>query len=274
MAFTFKYRLAGAQIPVSAINIQRNKKEIIDALDWAAENKADHLLTPEAALSGWSNYWLNDVQEVKDALTEVEEHQKKVGVGLHLGTLFQEKEQYGVINRNQIRHYSASGEFMGATNKTQVVHQWESALGRNPEVDRITIFPMDDNKNIPAAGMICNDMFGGIGDDHSSIAKDYGDQGIPMVFHATNGRSVSEDDYEYTLFDQWHDAHFRMNSRLANLTILTVDSCTPWTWDGEDEDAITQYPTSSQSGIINGTGWLTTVPRYGRQYFVGEVELK
>ena len=43
-------RFGGAQIPVG-INIQANKKEILKAIDWAKENKVDHLLTPEAALS-------------------------------------------------------------------------------------------------------------------------------------------------------------------------------------------------------------------------------
>ena len=51
-------RIAGAQIPVSDNNIERNKHEIIRALDWAKENEVDHLLTPEGSLSGYGNLFL------------------------------------------------------------------------------------------------------------------------------------------------------------------------------------------------------------------------
>ena len=47
-------RIAGAQIPVGS-DIQSNKREILKALDWAKDNKVDHLLTPEGALSGYCN---------------------------------------------------------------------------------------------------------------------------------------------------------------------------------------------------------------------------
>ena len=47
-----KIRLAGAQLPVT-VDIQANKKEILKAIDWAKENEVNHLLTPEAALSGY-----------------------------------------------------------------------------------------------------------------------------------------------------------------------------------------------------------------------------
>ena len=107
-------RLGGAQIPVGT-NIQVNKKEILKALDWAKENEVDHLLTPEAALSGWTKLWVNEIDELKEALKEIEAHQKKLGVGLHLGTNFQEDEDYGKINRNEIRHYSKEGHLINLT---------------------------------------------------------------------------------------------------------------------------------------------------------------
>ena len=54
--------------------------------------------------------------------------------------------------------------------------------------------------------------------------------------------------------------------------ILTVDSCTPWDWDGNEED-VDKYPTSSQSGLIDFSGWLTDVPNYGRQYFYHDLDI-
>ena len=69
-------RIAGAQIPVST-NIQKNKQELFKAIDWAKENKVQHLLTPEGSSSGWLG-WETKIEEVKDALEEVEAHQKDV----------------------------------------------------------------------------------------------------------------------------------------------------------------------------------------------------
>ncbi len=80
-------RVAGAQIPVST-NIQKNKEELFKAIDWAKENEVDHLLTPEGSLSGWLG-WETRIEEVKDALEEVEAYQKEAGIGLHLGTMMQ-----------------------------------------------------------------------------------------------------------------------------------------------------------------------------------------
>ena len=98
------FRVAGAQIPVST-NIQKNKQEILKAIDWAKENKVDHLLTPEGSLSGWLGW----ETQIADALKEIEEHQKKAGLWLHLGTMYQEYDVYGHVFRNEIRHYGKEG---------------------------------------------------------------------------------------------------------------------------------------------------------------------
>ena len=45
-------RFAGAQIPVTQ-NLEKNEASIIKAIDWAAENNCDWLLTPEGSLSGY-----------------------------------------------------------------------------------------------------------------------------------------------------------------------------------------------------------------------------
>ena len=95
-------RIAGAQIPVGS-NIQSNKIEILKSLDWAKQNAVDHLLTPEGALSGYCNGWQDKDEELKDALKEIEQH--NTGVGLHLGTLFKEKEPIGLIHRKRLFYY-------------------------------------------------------------------------------------------------------------------------------------------------------------------------
>ena len=84
-------RIAGAQIPIFDKNIAFNKYEIFKALDWAKENEVDLLVTPEGSLSGYGHHWKEPEasEELQNALQEVENKQKEVGVSLSLGTCFQ-----------------------------------------------------------------------------------------------------------------------------------------------------------------------------------------
>ena len=63
-----------------------------------------------------------------------------------------------------------------------------------------------------------------------------------------------------------------MTAFKSKSTIITVDSCVPWSWNG-NEDLIDQSITSSPSGVLNFLGWQKTVPRYGRQFFYYDVQL-
>ena len=261
-------RFAAAQIPVST-NIQYNKKEILKSIDWAKENKVDHLLTPECALSGYHSGWTYNKEELADALKEVEKAQKDAKINLHLGTFFEENEVIGNVNRNQIRHYNAYGNFVGSTNKT-FVHAAENCLGRDPILDPITLIEIGYNQNI--ASLICNDFWGYHEIGRRPLTTEYSDiPEVSIIFHATNGAKVSEDDPSFIPFDMWHNGFLHMTSYSCGIPILTVDACTQWEWDGEDETMINKFRTSSQSGLITKNGWLTDVPRYGRQYFYYDI---
>ena len=118
-----KIRIAGAQIPIKDNDIQYNKNEILKSLDWAKENNVDLIQTPEAALSGYNfNFWEANMGEIVESLKEIESKQKEYGIGLNLGTCIVDYEMYGAIKRNQVRHYSNTGELYGITNKTYLVH--------------------------------------------------------------------------------------------------------------------------------------------------------
>jgi predicted amidohydrolase len=269
-------RVAGAQIPVGT-NIQKNKQEILKALDWAKENEVDHLLTPEGSLSGWLNGWQESIDEIKDSLKEIQNHQKTCNVHLHLGTNYEENEMFGTVRRNEIRHYHRDGFIRGVTYKTFVINDMECALGRDSVRDPITVVPLtDENTHAPlqAGGMICNDMWGAVEaqSKNGSLSTQYKMMGLDLIFHSTNGRKIPEESPEFKIFDCWHDAHFRMTAGNCMIPILTVDACTDWNWDGNEED-VNKYPTSSQSGYIDFHGWKTNVPRYGRQYFYHDYEI-
>lgn len=271
--FDIRMRLAGAQIPVGT-NIQKNKQEILKAIDWAKENEVHQLLTPEGSLSGWISGWEENIDEIKDALKEIEDHQKNAGIYLHLGTNFEEEEIWGTIRRNEIRHYRRDGQTVGQTFKTYTT-DFETALGRDPERgEGITVIPLveDYEGYIPvAAGLLCNDLWGYQESKQAPLTtlfKSMANPFIDLVLHATNGQKLKADDPQWSVFDQWHEAFFRMAAWNTNIPILTADSCTPWEWDGEGE--VDTHVTSSQSGFITKDGWQTDVPRTGRQYFYAD----
>ena len=260
---TINVRIAGAQIPIHAGDIQYNKKEIFKALDWAKENEVDHILTPEGALSGYVNDWQDRIDELGEALSEIEKYQRRTGVGLHLGTMFREPENKGLVNRSQIRHYNKKGKLDAVSNKTWVL-EIEGCLGRDNKHEGISGVPLSENHPAICTGMLCNDMWG-FGEELHTVRKSQ-EYCLDLIMHATNGRKFLRDDPQWEIFDQWHTGFLRMTAYKTLTPILTVDSCVPWNWQG-DEDTVDTYPTGSQTGVLEFDGWKTDVPRHGRQYF-------
>lgn len=269
-------KIAGAQIPCGT-NIQANKREILKAIDWAKENGVDHLLTPEGALSGYLCGWEQKIDEIKDALKEIEEHLSDCNFCLHLGTNFEEPEFIGkAVNRNEIRHYDREGLISAVTYKTFVLNDKESVLGRQ-DYDPISVInliePSQETPYVPqATGMICNDMWGATEARKEPLSHQIKNMHLDLIFHATNGRKMELDDPQMIVFDAWHDAFLRMTAANIIIPILTVDSCSDWEWDGSEETA-EHYHTSSQSGVIDINGWQTDVPRKGRQYFSYDLDV-
>ena len=281
-------RLAGAQIPVHNNDIQYNKKEILKALDWAKDNEVDFILTPEAALSGYNTVWQENLDELKEALKEVEDHQKSLGVGLHLGTMFKEPEVHGDLNRNQIRHYSKEGILFHITNKCYLIGSASGAdsnlvPGMTPcEVMNLPYAKITGvHREYKGTGLICNDLWGDQSYcDHTpnNPIKQILKKSEPeLIIHATNGVKYPPDILELCYkdrgqeivdaMDAYHDGTIRQVAVKTISHILTVDSCVPWHWKG-DEDTIDVCITSSQSGFVNTLGtWQTNTPRFGRQYF-------
>ena len=196
-------------------------------------------------------------------MKEVEDHAKDK-VGLHLGTNFKEIESSGEIYRNEIRHYNRSGELRGITFKTLPIFMMESALPRDQDREPVVVVDLlEESTDIftdgkvheqsIAAGLICNDLYGGNEVGKTPLTTHYKDMKIlDLIFHATNGAK--------------NNAYLRMAAWNTNIPILTVDSCTTWEWDGS-EDEVDKYRTSSPSGFVSHLGWQIQAPRFGRQYF-------
>src|SRR5947207_2738530 len=105
-------RIAGAQIRVTN-DVEANAAAISQAIDFARDEKADILLTPEGSLSGYAHQF--DARHVDDALCRVTAKAKSANVGLALGTCFVEPDDGQCYN--QIRFYEPGGNYLGFHSK-------------------------------------------------------------------------------------------------------------------------------------------------------------
>ena len=197
-------------------------------------------------------------------MKEVEDHQKKLGIELHLGTCLQETEELGNINRNEIRSYNKKGELFQVTVKSYGI-AFERCVNKDGQPLYTWTLPFDERPTNVTA-LICNDMWGCVEQDGEPINQLLVNANLDLIIHATNGVKFNPKDIRYKAFDAYHNGFLCMTALKALTTIITVDSCVPWDWDG-DESKVDVCITSSQSGVVDFSGWLTDVPRFGRQYF-------
>ncbi len=273
-------RLAGAQIPVGT-DIEFNKKEILKAIDWAKENEVDYIQTPEGSLSGYANEWTKNLKQLEDAEKEIRDHQAKSGVNLVLGTCFRQEEPAGLINRNTIRIYTTWNTEDNPDNIPRIMAKTyciphDNCIRRDVQQGIQTMYipsgkDFMDGRPLQVAGLICNDMWGAAEEIGTSINDQLVREDLDIIFHSTNGIKFTPNDVRQHAFDAYHDGFLRMTALKTLATIITVDSCTTWWWDGKEED-VDYCKTSSESGVLDFTGWKTKVPRTGRQYFYYDVD--
>ena len=100
-------RVAGAQMAVTN-DVDANVATLLRAVDFAAAQDAAVLLTPEGSLSGYRHDF--DRPAVADALAAVTAAAAARGVGLALGTCWQEDDG---LCYNQLRFYDPAGTHLG-----------------------------------------------------------------------------------------------------------------------------------------------------------------
>lgn len=255
-----KIRIGGAQFPVTPF-VNLNTRTIKAAIDWAAENKVDYLLTPEASLSGYSSFFKQVPSVLIEKLSEVEKYAAEKRVGLCLGTLWLENgppdKEHIKIPRNQIRFYSKEGNFVGATNKT-VCTPLDDQLGiKRQDIITGNLLPFE-NGVIPAGGLICADLFG-FAHHNGGLPEHLFYAGAKIYFHATNaerGVDPLRDEIEKI----WVESHIRRASHQI-LPMIVADNC--YMMDGTAYEG----ETLTQSGVCVKGEWVAKVPRTGTQYF-------
>jgi len=257
-----KIRFGGAQIPVTS-SIKQNIKTLKQAIDWAAENKVDYLVTPEGSLSGYNPDVPFDDSILRSALPEIEQYASRKQVGLCLGTLWNEGATSDSVLRNQVRYYTNNGSLIGVTNKTTCTPVEKSLGVVSGHCWDVINLPMGDIE-VPVSSLICADIYG------STFSTPFADvcrlNGAQLILHPTNAErgSIELQDQIETM---WIESCIRRATYQIGVPILSVDNCytmdgSPWT--GE---------TMTQSGLNIEGEWKVSVPRQGTQYFYYDFKL-
>jgi len=251
-----KIKVAGAQIPVT-LSISENCESVKRAIDFAAYNKADILLTPEGSVSGYTH--LFDQLQTEDAIAEICEMAAEHQLGLALGTCFTESDAKCY---DQLRFYDKDGSFLGFHSKILTCGIGVPPIG---EVQHFSTAPLHSFqfKGITCGGLICNDMWANpvytpIPDTH--LSQKLSSMGVRIIFHGVNG---GRDGTEFSKIVTWnyHDSNLRMRAKAGNLYVVTADNCHP-----------TALPCSAPSGVVSPEGQrLIGCPEQGEHCFVYDI---
>lgn len=253
-------KVAGVKALVSN-DIKLNIVALKNAIDYAQQEEADILLTPEGSLSGYSSDF-NQI-ELNKALEELVNYSSSANVGLALGTCFYEEDNKCY---NQIRFYDKEGRLLGFHSKILLCGNLD-----DPEKGEINIYASTPLRtfvfeDIIIGGLICNDMWANpecttLPDTH--LSQQLSRMGAKIIFHAVNG---SREDSEWSSVVNWnfHESNLRMRASAGNVWIVTADNAYPG-----------HIKSSCPSGVIDpGGNWVCNTEAKGVQYFSYVVKFK
>jgi predicted amidohydrolase len=247
-----KVRVAGAQIPVTR-DVESNLSALRRAVDYAAGQRADVLLTPEGSLSGYTPRF--DPGAVQIGLDKVTAWAREAGVGLALGTCFLESDG---LCYNQLRFYQRDGTYLGYHGKTLRCGTWDEPP--QGEINDYGLAPLRtfELDGVRVGGLICNDLWANpqctpMPDPH--LSQQLAAMGAQIICHAVNG---GRDGSEWSRVAwQYHEANLRMRARAGRLWVVTADNCAP-----------EHLPCSAPSGVVDPNGnWVCQTAAQGEPFF-------
>ncbi len=252
-------RVGGYQMAVGE-DIEQNTAAICSAIQRAASAGAQVLLTPEGSLSGYRHDF--DPQAAAAGLEQVTALAKAEGVGLALGTCFQEAD--GKIY-NQLRFYDRQGKYLGFHGKIlrcgTMREPVEGEINHFAEAP-LRVFSLE---GLAVGGLICNDLWANPGctpmpDPH--LSQRLAGMGARVIFHAVNG---GRDGSPWARQVVWpfHESNLRMRAQAGGVWIVTVDSSAP-----------PDLPCSAPGGVIDPHGeWVCRTAPQGEDFFVTTMEV-
>ena len=254
-------RVAGAQIAVTK-DVNKNVETILRAIEFAAKEKADVLVTPEGALSGYTHNF--DAAATARGIETVVKHAKESNVALVLGTCFADVDG---ASYDAQRFYDRQGNFLGFHAKI-LLCRFMADPTRKGEVAYFKTAPLRsfELEGLKVGGLVCNDMWANpewtpMADPF--LARQLADQGARVIFHSVNaGQGEGE---EFALVRSFHDVNLRLRARSSKLWFVVADACDP----------LGKRGSHCPSGVIGPDGlWAIQVNSIGEQFFVHTIQVE
>jgi predicted amidohydrolase len=251
-------KVALAQIPVVG-SIAENLAAVSRAIQYAAGEKADILLTPEGSLSGYTAGF--DRMQLVDALAEVTAAARRNHLGLALGTCADEGGQC----YDMLRFYLPDGSFLGSYAKILLCGTADDPPAG--EINDYATWPLRvfDYQGVTIGGLICNDMWANPGCTPMAnpfLARQLKKMGANIIFHAVNGGRDGSD-FSQRIVRNFHESNVLMIAKSNQIAIVTVDNAAPF-----------DIGVSSAGGVAAGADdWAMRLPVRGEQFgsFVLEI---
>ena len=253
-------RVAGCQMSVGT-DVVANVGRITDALDWAADQGAEILLTPEGSLSGYTH--AIDQAVVVSGLDRVTAHARDRHVGLALGICFIEASGDCF---NQIRFYRPDGDYLGFHSKILRCGAVDgTAAGEILDFTCSELTSFEWRPGLRVGGLICNDLWANPGctpmpDPH--LTQQLAAMGADVIFHAVNG---GRDGGEWSKVAwAYHESNLMMRARAGALWIVTADNAAP-----------VDVRCSAPSGVVDPHGtFVCRATDQGEHRFVYTIDLE
>lgn len=214
-------RVAGAHIAVTR-DVKANLAAVERALRYAEREKADILLTPECALSGYVADF--DEPATVAALERIRAEARAAGVALALGTCYREPEDGKKYD--ELRFYTNGGAYLGFHAKILLCAR-VARPSQGDEIHHFSTRPLRtfEVKGITVGGLICNDLWANpeyTPEADTHLSQQLAQKGAQIIFQAVNSGEAKGAELETNR--HFHEANLKMRARAGKVWIVTVDA--------------------------------------------------
>ncbi len=215
-------------------DVQKNLQRIRAAFAQAAKDKAQWILFPEGALSGYYNGF--DQGKVAAAFDEIKALCHDGKINALVGTCWKEDDK----TFNEIRIVDSTGELIGRYAKTCLTYgdARQFAKGNFPLVHKAG--------GLTFGTLICNDLWvtpGFTDGPNPHLTLKQSQAGAQVIFHAVNSGTSQQ-------YREYHESNLKVRSAEAKCPIVVVN-------------AAHDKPINCASGVVSGFEYAVSLPRKG-----------
>jgi len=255
-----RIRVAGAQVSVVR-DITKNVETLTRAIEYAAREKANVLVTPEGSLSGYTPDF--NGAATQHALEKVLQQARVAELALVLGTCFEAEDGQRYDGQ---QFYDKEGRYLGFHAKILLCRHMASPAAKG-EIDFFQTRPLRTFNlfGLTVGGLVCNDMWANpewtpMNDPH--LSQRLKEMGARVIFLSANtGGGTGE---SLALNRAYHETNLRLRARAGKLWIVVANAA----------DSLGNEASHCPSGVLAPDGtWAVTAPPRGEQLFVHTFEI-